>query len=274
MSDIAHDFLILGFIMVEFTKCLERGEVVFSAFYGNKLSVNRLLRRLAMGSKMKRFKGKGIWEFRFYGFDSETEDMGEDERFALVEKFDWKNIRKNEDGTHTLVLNMHVWENKRLFNARKNENAICVPLELTFTPGKKSSWDSTRDILDALRRAEAIRAHRNKGLTLKPQGNGTTLVTAPDKSFTEVNTLVMEKAQELINEFGINVVSLDTDHVTCMHGGISYLNLHIDNPEALKMDGFEDKRYALTEFGNKYDWDVFFVAPSHARNPFIEYLNS
>lgn len=260
--------------MIDFKKCLERGEVVMSSYGRGKLTEDRLVHKLAMGSKMKRFNGKGIWEYRFGAFDTEAEEIGDFERFARVEKLDWKDIRANEDGTRTLVLNMRVWENKRLFKARKNENAICVPLELTFTLGKKNSWNTMRDILGALRRYEEIKAKRPKGLSLEKQDNGMTLVTAPDKSSTEVNSLVMEKAQELINEFGINVVSLDTDHVTCALGGITYLNLHIDNPEALKKDGFEEKRYALTEFGNKYDWDVFFVAPGHARNQFIEYLNS
>lgn len=260
--------------MINFKECLECGEVAIVSICESKLSFDRILHKLAMGSKMTRFNGKGRWEYAFFGFDSATEEIGEEERFARIDKLDCKNIRENEDGTRTLVLNMRVWENKRLFKAHKNENAIYVPLELTFTPGKKNSWDSFRDIYDALKCAEEIRARRKKGLTLEPRDNGMTLVTAPDKSATEVNALVMEKVQELINEFGINVVSLDTDHVTCALGGITYLNLHIDNPEALKRDGFEEKRYALTEFGNKYDWDVFFVAPGHERNPFIEYLNS
>lgn len=260
--------------MIDFKKCLECGEVMMFSYCKSKLPVDKLMHKLAMGSKMTRFNGKGIWEFGFCGFDSDTEEIGEEERFARVEKLDWKNVRVNEDGTHTLVLNMRVWENKRLFKAHKNENAICVPLELTFTPGKKNSWNSLRDILKALECAEEIRVHRKKGLTLEPRDNGMVLVTAPDNSATEVNALVMERAQALINNFGIDIVSLDVDHVTCMFGEIKYLNLHIDNPEALTKDGFEEKRYALTEFANKYDWDVFFVAPGHARNSFIEYLNS
>lgn len=260
--------------MIDFKKCLERGEVVSIPYCKGKLPVGKLMHKLAMGSKMKRFNGKGSWEFGFCGFDSVAEEIGDDERFARVEKLDWKNVSVNENGTRTLTLNMCVWENKRLFKAHKNENAICVPLELTFTPGKKNSWDISHDLLKALKRYEEIKAKRKKGLTLESRDNGTTLVTAPDNSFAEVNTLVMERAQELINEFGINVVSLDTDHVTCMLGEINYLNLHIDNPEVLVKNGFEEKRYALTEFGNKYDWDVFFVAPGHARNQFIEYLNS
>lgn len=260
--------------MIDFKKCLERGEVLVSYFSEGKFTVDRLMHKLAMGSKMTRFNGKGIWEFGFCGLAYETEEIGNDERFARVEKLDWKNVRDNEDGTRTLLLTMGVWENCRLFKAHKNENAVWVPLELTFTLGKKGGWDTTRDIIAALKRYEEIKAKRPQGLALEPRSNGMTLVTAPDNSSTEVNTLVMEKVQELINEFGINVVSLDTDHVTCALGGISYLNLHIDNPEALKKDGFEDKRYALTEFGNKYDWDVFFVEPGHARNQFIEYLNS
>lgn len=153
--------------MVEFKKSLERGEVAMSSFWKSKLTVDRLMHKLAMGSKMKRFNGKGVWEFGFCGFDSETEEIGEDERFARVEKLDWKNIRANEDGTQTLILNMLVWENKRLFKARRNENAIRVPLELTFTPGKKNSWDTMRDILAALLCAEEVRDHRKKGLTLQ-----------------------------------------------------------------------------------------------------------
>lgn len=260
--------------MIDFKKCLERGEVLVSYFSEGKFTVDRLMHKLAMGSKMTRFNGKGSWEFGFCGFDYETEEIGNDERFARVEKLDWKNVRTNDDGSRTLLLTMGVWENWRLFKAHKNENAVWVPLELTFTPGKKGGWDTTRDIIAAMKRYEDIKAKRPKGLTLEVQDNGMTLVTAPDNSSTELNTLVIEKTQELINEFEINVVSLDTDHVTCALGGISYLNLHIDTPEALKKDGFEDKRYALTEFGNKYDWDVFFVEPGHARNQFIEYLNS
>lgn len=260
--------------MIDFKECLEKDELITLHACYKKILAIKLMRKLAMGSKMKRFTGKG-WNFHFYYLDEAKDDLCEI-RFARVERLDWKHIRVNADGTCSLLLRMGVWVNKLLYEAHRNENATWVTLALNYTPGKKDSCDIERDLFAALRCAEEIRNHGRKGLTLEAQDNGTTLVTAPDNSFEEVSTPVIEKAQALIEKFGLNVISLDSDHITCAQGKQYYLNLHIDNPEVLNHENFEDfeeKRYALTEFASKYDWDVWFVNPGHSRNAFIEWLH-
>lgn len=256
--------------MIDFGKCVKEGEVAISFNLRSDVSDEELMHRLAMGELVVLFSDNDYWEFGFSGFYNESGEIGNDERFALVCNIDVKNVTVNSDGTHSLNLPFYVWENKRLFKARKVENAICVPLEIRFIPGEDKSWDVTHSLLLALKRAEEIRANREKVLTLKPQNNGNTLVMACDNTMAEVNTMVMGKAQELIREFGIKVVSLDVDRIICEHGEIRDLNLHIDNPEALKCKTFEEKRYKLTEFADKYDWDIWFVSPGHERNEFIE----
>ena len=62
--------------MIDFKKCLERGEVIMSSYGRGKLTEDRLVHKLAMGSKMKRFNGKGLWEYRFGAFDTEAEEIG------------------------------------------------------------------------------------------------------------------------------------------------------------------------------------------------------
>lgn len=260
--------------MKNFDVYLENGDVCAFSFMTGEVSGDEIMRKLASEDDDIPVEEKDYWEFQFEGYDVDTEEIGEFERFGIAGHIDVKNIVTNDDGSRSLLLKLDVWENKRMFKNHKTEYAIRVPMSIRYVPGVDNSWDIQGSAVEALKLAEAKRNEQERSLLYDDLGNGCTLLTAIDKTHIEVPTPVAQRVRVLINDIGIRVVSLDIDQIICAHGEISYLNLHINNPEVLDTEEFKSKSSAITTYCDKYDWDVWFVRPGHARNEFIESLTA
>ena len=254
-------------VMVDFDKSLENGKIV--CWNLSRIDIDAIVRKITMGNWHLGLKKDACIKCAFSGLSEELDELGEKERFSVIDDIYSRDIVDNGDGTRSVMWSFYMWDNARHFKANRREYAVRVPVEVRFTPGKCGEY-SNIGWFDALQRAETIRNGRKQPLAFENLGNGKTLVKACDGSSAEVNTAFAEKTKALVEEYGIEVVSLDTDHIVCVKGELSHLNLHVENTPVLADREFKAKHSALTKFGNTVDWDVWFLLPGHERNAFFE----
>lgn len=89
-------------------------------------------------------------------------------------------------------------------------------------------------------------------------------------SAIELDCGVAKEVEAMVDDYGLEVSSMDVDVIHCEFADLNILNVHVKDNTALNTDEFKERLLNLVKMGDEYDWDVYFLTGNHKRNALLE----